>query len=347
MTRQRRLGRRSNVWILFACTVLLSTACSEGLDSWRIVTLKTDVDFRDVHFLDDGNGWMVGGSYQIEGGLLAVTHDGGLTWTVQSGIAGVGPRQRGLNLNTVVFFDAAHGLIAGDRGVILKTTNGGKSWRFVHRGPRVSSHLFNLHFIDSETGWAVGTGGIYRTDNGGDSWRSAETGHGRRTVSGRSVYFLDESTGFLVGQHGRLARSDDGGATWHNLEVLSGDDKPYLWDVFFLDELRGWVVGERGTLLVTRDAGETWRVADNGSQLFLTAVRFTDQSNGWITGYRPHQGESQILRTHDGGKSWSIESSVTGAELRAMEVLDAKHAWAIGNRARPEPQKLLLRRPQR
>lgn len=327
-----------------ALVTALVAGCDDSADSWRTVELSTDVDFADIHFLDQRTGWMVGGSYAIEGGFLARTDDGGNSWRFRSGLVGSGSRLRGVGLNAIVFLDDEVGLIAGDRGVILKTEDGGENWRFVHRGPRISFHLFSLSFLDDETGWAVGIGGLLRTDDGGEHWRYA--GKRRGGISGRDVFFIDEDSGFVVGQHGRISRSDDGGETWQTLDVLPRGETPYLWDVFFLDDLRGWVAGEHGTLLSTRDGGETWHSVGGGidATLFLTAVRFVDMETGWIAGYEPHQARSTILRTRDGGRSWQPEISITGEELRALEVLDVDHAWAIGERARRDPQQLLIRR---
>ena len=54
-------------------------------------------------------------------GEILHTKDGGQTWRFQpSGVEE--------NLNKVYLADTSHGIIVGDKGVILTTTNGGAEW---------------------------------------------------------------------------------------------------------------------------------------------------------------------------------------------------------------------------
>jgi photosystem II stability/assembly factor-like uncharacterized protein len=327
---------------LAAIGVAMLIGCNGDQSGWRVLTLDTDVDFQDMQFLDRDNGWIVGGSYQIEGGIVGRTRDGGTTWTFRSGLAGTGQDVRGLNLTAIEFLNENHGFIVGSRGVILKTEDGGENWRFVHRGPKIS-HLSEVHFIDDQTGWAVGSGGFLKPENGGEIWRSPVSDPGRKYLSGRDVHFFDRANGFLVGQHGRIKRTGDGGKTWTPVPALPEGEAPHLWDIFFLDARRGWIVGEHGTILATSDGGDTWSRQEGAADLLLAAVRFLDPENGWMVGYVPHHAESRILHTTDGGLTWTVDAEVTGEELRVLELVDSGHAWAIGDRARKEPQKLLRR----
>ena len=58
--------------------------CARKADdgAWQPVRLTTDATFNDIGFADDHNGWVVGGGWDIEGGIIGRTHDGGQTWSV-------------------------------------------------------------------------------------------------------------------------------------------------------------------------------------------------------------------------------------------------------------------------
>jgi hypothetical protein len=66
----------------------------------------------------------------------------------------------------VHFTDAYTGVAVGSRGLILRTTDGGFTWKVQPSG--VSFVLRGVSFSNAITGWAVGTGGLLRTTTGGD-----------------------------------------------------------------------------------------------------------------------------------------------------------------------------------
>ncbi len=60
-------------------------------------------------------------------------------------------------------------------GTILKTTNGGSSWETQNSG--TEEFLISSFFINSNTGWVVGSNGsILKTTNGGVNWLSQTSG---------------------------------------------------------------------------------------------------------------------------------------------------------------------------
>lgn len=81
----------------------------------------------------------------------------------------------------------------------------------------------------------------------------------------RSVYFLNETQGWIVGSSGTFLTTSDGGESWKAVKNISKDD---IRDVFFLDEQNGWLLCERNIydlgrepasyLLKTSDGGSTW-----------------------------------------------------------------------------------------
>lgn len=69
-------------------------------------------------------------------------------------------------LNDIYFVDINTGYIAGEGGVMLKTTNGGAIWYPQYTG--TSNNLRAVAFIDNTTGFTAGSGvSILKTTNGG------------------------------------------------------------------------------------------------------------------------------------------------------------------------------------
>ena len=75
----------------------------------------------------------------------------------------------------VDFRNDKKGIAVGERGTILRTTDGGVTWTPIP--PKTRSTLLNVEFVSDNNGWAVGRGGtILRTDDAGANWVEQETG---------------------------------------------------------------------------------------------------------------------------------------------------------------------------
>ena len=149
----------------------------------------------------------------------------------------------------VCFPSSLVGYAVGE-GIIAKSTDGGRSWRGVLG---LSDKLFDVFFIDVDTGWAVGEEGvIYHTTDGGEDWNSWN-----RQDSGASAYdlygvsFVNRDVGVIVGGEGSdpgehiLLWTTDGGEHWS----VESEGGPKLQDVFMFDENSAIAVGFAGTIL--------------------------------------------------------------------------------------------------
>jgi len=99
--------------------------------------------------------------------------------------------------------------------------------------------LKSLHFLNPETGWAVGDGVIYSTIDGGSNWVM------RIAPVYGNLAFLDQLSWVSVGGGGTILRSADGGMNWTKMNSTS---KELLHSVCF-SEGTGYAVGGNMTIL--------------------------------------------------------------------------------------------------
>ena len=153
------------------------------------------------------------------------------------------------------FLDASTGFIAGASGSdedmaharILKTTDGGKTWRAVYDSPRAGDNNWKLAFPSPSVGYAT-------------------------IMSYKAP--TSEARGFVV-------KTTDGGEHWRPLTVTTDHDWiPY--GIAFVSETHGWVGGADGGF-ETLDGGASWHRVAMG--LSTNKIRFVPRAGGGVTAF--------------------------------------------------------------
>ena len=189
------------------------------------------------------------------------------------------------NLRDVLFMGTQTGWIAGDRGSIRHTMNGGSTW--ISQPSDINSDLNALTFADPRNGWIVGEKGVVlRTFDGGDSWIRQSSGSAEELLD---VTLGGPMTGWAVGKNGAIVHTDDGGNTWRPQNSQFAGD---LKSIIFKDSVNGLVVGDGGAILVTRDRGFSWSNATKRTTVEnrrinknLNDIQLFDQDKGWAAGW--------------------------------------------------------------
>ncbi len=120
----------------------------------------------------------------------------------------------------------------------------------------------------------------------------------------RSIYFIDNMTGWITGDEGTLLKTTDGGNNWNKISLTT-----YYWPkcIFFINNSTGWICGDWGLILKSTDGGYAWVLQAGNSNFTFRSIRFSDPDTGIAVGQF-----GKITRTSDGGNTWtSIESGVT------------------------------------
>ncbi|MCA9267639.1 MAG: hypothetical protein KDA41_04180, partial [Planctomycetales bacterium] len=130
---------------------------------------------RDLQLVGETGGWLVG-----DGGLVMTTEDGGLSWQLPAAPIPTAVRQQ-FDL-TAVAVVGSHVWAVGSPGTLaLHSPDGGRHWAAHPTGQ--SLPLCDVHFVDAQVGYAVGSlGTILATRDGGQSWRRQRAGGGRAAL---------------------------------------------------------------------------------------------------------------------------------------------------------------------
>lgn len=216
-------------------------------------------------------------------------------------------------LTTVFMADEQTGWAAGHDAVILKTTDGGQSWREVYSDPEREAPILDLWFADRDYGLAVGAYGLYLvTTNGGENW----TDTGLRVVNageweepGADGLEPDDphlnaiaadAAGhlYLAAEAGHLYHSEDSGQTWAALPA------PYhgsFFGVLPMAEDSLLAFGLRGHLYRSDDGGASWVRIMTGTDDTLTAGLVRDDGSIVLTGMG-----GALLTSHDSGRDFAL-----------------------------------------
>jgi len=220
------------------------------------------------------------------------------------------------------------GHICGSEGTILKTEDGGKKWTIKNSGTNFD--LYEIHFFDTNKGFAVGTGNtLLLTTDGGEIWSKINIFGTDDSYYYRNMWFLNENIGFIIGgrsgNNGVILKTVNGGISWEELTINSFSA---VYGIYFTSANKGYFSNFEGEISKTIDGGATWKKVPSGTSNSLIGLYFTDEDTGYACGF-----DGTILKTSDQGETWELKPTNNDEYLTEIVFLDEYVGFAIGGDA--------------
>ncbi|MDT8325048.1 MAG: T9SS type A sorting domain-containing protein [Bacteroidota bacterium] len=228
------------------------------------------------------------------------TSDRGKTWQY------VNEEYQARGLQRFVYVDSLYGYQLRE-GQLLRTHDGGASW--------TEMDIFGFDTVtDLVAGAALGENvfcmsrGRYlinKSDDAGASWNISLTESAFDNANPRAIAFIDDRTGFIAGDGGRILRTVDGGLSWsivHGIGYIGT-----VADLLFWDRDHGVATTFSSTLLVTSDGGNRWDEVLPSAAHSLRHVSRAPEGTLYVVGVTSGN-EYELLRSDDEGLSWTLVS---------------------------------------
>jgi hypothetical protein len=226
---------------------------------------------------------------------------------------------------------------------------------------RTELQLTDLAFPSAERGIAIGT--IYERESKKPKYTALVTSDGGANWAlvplkefPRSIFFLDESHGWLVTSEG-IWHTAEAGRSWTrisdqikpNKKLDSPPQGGLILRVWFLDAQHGFAAGLQKSVFETHDGGRTWnpveeaaKPASNPAYSLYTHLGFADAGHGLIVGgYSPPRKDADLpdwmdpekamrrrpvptltleLETGDGGATWASSTAPLIGSVASLRV---------------------------
>ncbi|MFF0026790.1 WD40/YVTN/BNR-like repeat-containing protein [Streptomyces avermitilis] len=230
--------------------------------------------------------------------------------------------------------------VAGSKGTVLRTTDGGAHWRNVSPPGAAELEFRDIEAFDARRAvvLAIGEGEasrVLRTDDGGATWTESF-----RNTDAKAFYdcltFFDRRHGLAMGDPVdgtfRILSTSDGGRSW---KMLPGAGMPAAQDgeasfaaggqcLVTSGPRDAWLAtggGAHARVLHSADRGQTWTAADTpipagDPARGVFALAFRDRTHGIAVGgdYRADQASPRAAAVSgDAGRTWTTAAQAPPA----------------------------------
>jgi photosystem II stability/assembly factor-like uncharacterized protein len=229
------------------------------------------------------------------------------------------------DLYDVFFANRMVGWAVGRNNTVIKTTDGGRTWRRLMERRDRGTEFREVVFVNENQGWIQARDTLLFTTNGGDTWQPAASptqgfSYGPAAVVGNTRFQLP-----VPGTGNVLYRTDDGGRTWTQVTRMPHNNYEKL---VFASPTLGWA--SRGDnpnvpgLWRTEDGGQTWIEVDQRMHRDPD-LTFVSTTHGWGLANDP----GVVIATTDGGRTWERQTTGIRTTLQDLEFVDAGVGHAL------------------
>jgi photosystem II stability/assembly factor-like uncharacterized protein len=188
------------------------------------------------------------------------------------------------------------------------------------------SGLYDVHFINPNTGWACGLGStILKTTNGGTNWIYQPHPANDRNIMG--IHPVDSNVVYCVGYFETILKTTNGGTNWVLLKSGPFSQSPSYNCLFFININTGWICSNNYYIFKTTNGG----ISFDSTFLFaeMEDIYFKDAMTGLVCG-----STSDMFKTTNGGTNWINIPMPTGSSggsiIYKINFVNNQFGWAIG-----------------
>lgn len=308
------------VFIIAAAGLISHVGRAQNL-KWVPLSTGSESSFRGLSVVNDSTAWLAGSL-----GNVGVSSNGGKSWQFTQ-IQGF----EKVDFRSIYAFDGRSAVVAtaGLPATILRTSDGGKSWKEVY----INSHPDA--FFDGIDFWNDSQGIIYgdpidgkmlllKTMDGGKTWQPMsnppilEKGEASFAASGTGIHCRSDGSVWIAtgGFRSRLWLSSDKGKSWKRYEtpILQGKNSQGIFSFGFLGEKTICLVGgdylsdsvRKDHIFISSDWGKSWQKPQKPTRGYRECVEVIHTTLLIAT------GPSGTDVSMDGGLNWEPLSDEKG-----------------------------------
>jgi photosystem II stability/assembly factor-like uncharacterized protein len=169
--------------------------------------------------------------------------------------------------------------------------------------------LFNSN-LTSQTGWMTQNSSTTENLNG--------------------VSFVNNNTGYTVGNHGVMLKTTNEGLVWNQQNFASSYN---LNDVYFMNADTGLVVGSvsayNSFIAITTNGGLNWTIVHNISGVYLYKIDFINSTRGIVVG-GASVAIGAVLMTTNGGWNWTEVNMGINNSFISAKFIDVNNIFITG-----------------
>lgn len=199
-----------------------------------VVLSKTS--FRGLSVVDDNNIWVSGSR-----GTIARSSNGGKTFTYKQ-LKGYEKS----DFRDIEAFDKNTAIImsSGTPAYVLKTTNGGETWKEVYKNTDSAYFLDAIDFWDKKRGVLVGdpVNGhfvLLETNDGGETWNEMDTAEAPTAKEGEAVFAASGTSLRCWGKKSKGFSFVTGGAVSRIISNLKPESRERIWGIKLVQIQKG------------------------------------------------------------------------------------------------------------
>jgi len=289
------------IFVIISFFVAGWVCAQKGLPVVEMLTSGTQTSLRGLSVVNDNVVWVSGSS-----GTVGKTTNGGKNWKWHT-VKGFEKKE----FRDIEAFDATTALIVAvdEPGYILKTSDGGESWKIVYENRTKGMFLDAMEFWDEKSGTVVGdpiNGRFFitKSSDGGNTWQDepsedcplADSGEACFASSGTNIRALDANKIVFV-SGGKRSRVFTAKAAI-DLPIIQGKESTGANSIAVYNSYRG----------------------SGGKRMIVVGGDFTADSS--------HQ--KNCFFTDDGGKSWIAPKIPPHGYRSCVEYLSKKDILTCG-----------------